>query len=106
MQEFHQLNKVQMESGEYDRPWRVPYFTRMFNRIVRRRGNIEYYSQLEGECDWRGEQPSYEDVEIKFFDESQNRCMNLIRLADMGLQYIDSYVCMERHSTPKVALKR
>jgi hypothetical protein len=106
MQEFYELTKAQMEIGEYDRPWRVPYFTRMFNRIVRRRGNIEYYSQLEGECDWRGQQPSYEEVEIKFFDENENRCMNLIRLAEMGLQYIDSYVCMKGHTRPNGTLKR
>ena len=105
MQEFHELTKAQMESGEYDRPWRVPYFTRMFNRVISR-GNIEDFSQLEGECDWSGQQPTYEPVEIKFFDENENRCTNLIRMAEMGLQYIDSYVCMEGHSQPKGTLKR
>jgi len=93
-----------MESSEYGRPWRVPYFERMFNRIVSR-GNIEDYSQLEGECNWRG-QPSYEQVQIKYFDENQNRCMNLMRMGEMGLQYIDSYVCMDGHSQPRGTLKR
>ena len=104
MQEFYDLTKAQMESGEYERPWRVPYFRRMFNRVVR--GGIEDYSQLTGECDWNGQQPTYEEVEIKHFDENQNRCSNLIRMSEMGLQYIDSYVCMEGHTKPNGTLKR
>jgi len=104
MQDFYDSTVAQMEDGSYDRPWKVPYFKRMFNRVVN--GDIENYSQLSGVCHWRGQHPTYEPVEVKFFDENSNRCMNLIRLAVMGLQYIDSYVCMDGHSRPNSSLKR
>lgn len=103
--EFYESTKAQMETGEYSRPWKVPLFTRMFNKIVTN-GRIEDYSQLSGNCDWREQQPTYEQVDIKFFDEEQNRCANLIRMSEMGLQYIDSYVCMEGHERPRGTLKR
>jgi len=103
MQIFFDRTKAQMESGDYVRPWRVPLFRRLFNRI--KKTGIESYSQITGNCNYERQTPSYKIVDIKDFVEDR-RCTNLMRMSEMGLDYIDSYVCMDGHPRPHRTLRR
>ena len=86
-----------MEAG--DRPWRTPFLTWAYNQIIS--NNIEAQSQLEGHCTWAietaNQHPTYEYVNVVSFNADDNRCINLMNMANMGLDYIDSYVCMTGH---------
>ena len=101
--DFYELLKQQMLTGAY--PQRVPFLTWSVNRIMV--NNPEAQSQLSGECAWRGgPQPTYEHVDIQFFDANLDRCVNLIRFAEMGKSYIESYACMDGHPQPRGTLRR
>jgi len=104
--EFYELTKAQMESG--DRPWKTPHFTWMFNNIMNE--DPVSYSQMSGDCTWALEtgnpHPTYEAVEIEFFDASVDRCVNLMAMSDMGLSYVESYACMTGHPKPRGTLRR
>lgn len=104
--EFYQLTKEQMESG--DRPWKTPHFTWMYNRIMNE--DPVSYSQLSGDCTWAIEtgnpHPTYEAVDIEYFDASVDRCVNLMAMADMGLSYVESFACMTGHPKPRGTLRR
>lgn len=108
MRDFYELTKAQMQNGDYERPHKVPQFSRLFDRIINE--GIEEYSQLSGKCNrknlvGRGT-PTYEEVEIKFFDENVNRCENLQKFGRMGYSYVRSYVCMDGHKNPRRTVKR
>ena len=108
MRDFYELTKAQMQNGDCERPHKVPQFSRLFDKIID--DGIEDYSQLSGKCKrknmaGRGS-PSYEEVEIKFFDENVNRCVNLQEFGNMGFFYIRSYVCMDGHKNPRRTVKR
>jgi len=102
------LVKAQMEAGP--RPWKTPLFTWLFNRIER--ANPEAYSQTSGECEWAVRtgndiyNPTYEHVEITYFDESHDRCENLLKMGYMGSFYLRSYVCMTGHPQPRGTIRR
>lgn len=104
--DFYTQTKAQMEAG--DRPWKTPHFTWMYNRIMSH--NIEEQSQLEGDCTWAletgNQHPSYEPVTVESFNPDVDRCINLMTMADMGLDYIDSYVCMTGNPKPRGTLRR
>ena len=104
--DFYTQTKAQMEAG--DRPWKTPHFTWMFNQLMN--NGIESQSQLEGDCTWATEtgnaHPTYELVTVETFNPDVDRCINLMTMADMGLDYIESYVCMTGHAKPRGTLRR
>ena len=108
MRDFYQLTIAQMQNGDYERPHKVPHISRLFDRIIDE--GIEDYSQVSGKCkrkNFAGKgSPSYKEVEIKFFDENVNRCVNLEKFGLMGYLYIRSYVCMDGHKNPRRTVKR
>ena len=52
------------------------------------------------------EAPAYEYVTVVSFNADDDRCINLMNMANMGLDYIDSYVCMTGHAKPRGTLQR
>ena len=104
--DFYTQTKAQMEAGS--RPWKTPHFTWLYNRIMNE--NIEAQSQLEGECVWAietgNQHPTYESVTVESFNPDVDRCINLMTMAEMGLDYIDSYICMTGHRQPRGTLRR
>jgi hypothetical protein len=100
---FYESLRDQMLTGPF--PQRVPFLNWSFNQIMR--NNPEAQSQLSGECNWvGGPAPTYEHVDIQFFNANLDRCVNLIRFAEMGKSYIESYACMEGHRLPRGTLRR
>jgi len=85
---------------ELKRPKRQAALERFWNNVQ----ITEELFQTEGACSKNA--PNYETFDFKTFDPNSSMCTNLDNFAENARQFLDNYVCMDDHETPKRTLKK
>jgi len=60
--------------------------------------------QTEGVCSINA--PNYEIFDFKTFDSGASMCINIKNFAENARQFLNNFVCMDDHETPKRTLKK